>query len=70
MSENRTPANGALPLPLVTLLKVLAVVLAAAVTIALIRAIGLPGVLMLAGVLGSFAFVGLTVSRRRPVGTE
>lgn len=70
VSENRSPASGALPLPLLTLLKVLAVVLVAALTIALIRAIGVPGVLMLAGVLGSFAFVGLTVSRRRPISTD
>lgn len=69
MSENRSPANGR-PLPGVTLPRVLAVVLVAALTIALISAIGVPGVLMLAGVLGSFAFVGVTVSRRRPVGTE
>ena len=70
MSENPRPASGALPLPLVTLLRVLGVVLASGLTIALISAIGVPAVLMLAGVLGSFAFVGLAVSRRRPVGTE
>lgn len=70
MSENRRPASGALPLPLVTLLKVLAVVLGGALTLALTSAIGLPAVLMLAGVLGSFAFVGIAVSRRRPVGTD
>lgn len=70
MSENRRPASGGLPLPLVTLLRVLVVVLVGSLTLALISAIGLPGVLMLAGVLGSFAFVGLAVSRRRPVGTD
>lgn len=70
MSENRSSASGALPVPAVTLLRVLAVVLVGVLTVALISKIGVPGVLMLAGVLGSFLFVGLAVSRRRPVGTD
>lgn len=70
MGENRSSASGALPLPAVTLLRVLAVVLVGVLTVALISRIGVPGVLMLAGVLGSFVFVGLAVSRRRPVGTD
>jgi hypothetical protein len=70
VSENRSWGSSALPLPLITLLRVVAAVLVGALTVALSSAIGVPGVLMLAGVLGSFAFVGLTVSRRRPVGTD
>lgn len=55
---------------LVALFAVVAVILGGAALIALISAIGLPGLVMVAGVVGSFTFVVLTVSRRRPIGLD
>jgi hypothetical protein len=72
VSVTKPPANASRSLPpaVLVLLVVAAVLVGGAALLALIEAIGLTGVVMLAGVVGSFAFVVLTVARRRPVGLD
>ncbi len=65
-SRSTLPARTAPPL-VVALFLAGAVVFGGAALIALVSAIGLPGVVMVAGAAGSFAFVVLAVSRRRPI---
>ena len=68
--EHQTVPARALPSAVVALLAVAAFVVGVAVLKALVSVIGMTGVVMLGGVLGSFGFVALTVSRRRPIGTD
>ncbi|HUR74210.1 MAG TPA: hypothetical protein VMZ00_08030 [Sporichthya sp.] len=67
VTQPQTASARTVPSALVALVGVAAVVLGGAVLMTLISAIGFTGVLLLGGVLGSFGFVVLTVSRRRPV---
>ncbi len=70
MTEHQTISTRTLPPAVVALVAVAAVFLGGATLMALVSAIGFTGVIMLGGVLGSFAFVALTLSRRRPIGTD
>ncbi|WP_156869893.1 hypothetical protein [Sporichthya polymorpha] len=63
MSEHETPARTA-PTPLRAAVMV---VLVGVLLFALISAIGVAATVLLAGVVGSFTFVVLTVARRRPI---
>lgn len=70
VTEHQTISARTVRSAVVVLLAVAALVIGVAVLKALISVIGLTGVIMLGGVLGSFGFVALTVSRRRPIGTD
>ena len=68
---NQRPASAPRHLPpAVALLAVLLLVLGVAVLVALLHTVGIAGVVLISGVLSSFAVVVLTILRRRPVNAD
>jgi hypothetical protein len=70
VTQHQTITRRTLPPAVVAVAVVVALVLGVVLLKAVVSAVGLTGVLLLAGVLGSFGFVCLTISRRRPISAD